>query len=450
MNLQRVQMKLTEMAKRPDRTRDLPAEILISILLRLPSRQRIQCARLSRRWKETIYYARELWTEIDLLNRTQLTNDHVKQAVFMCRDRLRTLRLPASPHLSGAALRSICLNKIRWLESLELTPSSRISEESFIAVLDETGKTLESLILHTYGNWARHVWTRCPRLRCLVAYDANGSILLKGCRGAHLETLRLPNCADVWTEQCIELIQHMPALKTLSMPGATGRISMNILLHLCTLQHLEAICLPKLEPSPHAREIVDTFVKQRPPNLQHLDLSYAACLEGTAVTRLVQGMGNALRTLRLSYIPHLDEHSLHAAFQSGANFLGNIEELRLDYCPRIGNEILFGLARHARHLRYLSIRGNPRISDAGIHQLLKPTATTRFTLTTLDVSSCPAVRGVWADSVALDLADYPPRVPRPALKQLILVDCPGVSAQYLKKLTTQLGPEGKVIFRLQA
>ncbi|RKP05333.1 hypothetical protein THASP1DRAFT_32825, partial [Thamnocephalis sphaerospora] len=175
-----------------------------------------------------------------------ITNAHVQQALAMCRERLRVLRLPPSPALSSNALRALASSRSRWLESLELTPNARISEASFIAVLDRVGGTLRTLTLHAYGDWARHAWPRCRALRRLEAHHANGLTVLTGGASATLEELHLPHCVHLFGQKIAELVTGFPALRVLALPDAATGATLSALLHLRHLPHLETIQLPGL------------------------------------------------------------------------------------------------------------------------------------------------------------------------------------------------------------
>ncbi|RKP27098.1 hypothetical protein SYNPS1DRAFT_27236 [Syncephalis pseudoplumigaleata] len=453
-----------------DVTQKLPVELQLMVLHHLPTNQRICCMRVCSLWHRLIKTTPAFWTTVDLRTRTltatrrPLHSEHAQQAIVQCGHRLTTLRLPKSPQLSSGVLRTLAKSMGGYgsLRQLELTPSAKISEGSFIAALQAVGPRLEELILHAYGNWARHAWSHCPRLLRLEAAHATATMLLDNARGPSLRTLRLVDCTFVGDQSMAWIAGGCPRLQSIDIPplsphtarsiASTATMSSTLTLacfrSIVRLTELTHLRLPGIHRTrgmttadAELAATIDVLRRDEPrPSLQMLDLSASTALSNGLLLEMIRVWHPTLRSVSLNRLPELSDTVVATLVASCTS----LECLHLGQCPRITDALLRTLSTEAHHLRELSLQANPNITSQGLDALLAPDAACHHTLARLDLSACPGVTSGsidrWIETLREQQSSSSSSSSRSNLQWISLYNCHKVSRASYDRLRSLLPP----------
>jgi hypothetical protein len=295
------------------------------------------------------------------------------------------------------------------LRHLELTPSAKISEESFIAALQVIGPKLEELILHAYGNWGRHAWLHCPRLVRLETAQSNATMVLNNARSRVLNTLRLIDCKFVSDQSIVLIAREFPGLQVLDIPpfslhvarstsfNATtaATLTPSCLTSICQLTELTTLRLPGIRQTRGSAASTSTIItalsntlKIEPPLPLHtIDLSSSTALSNDILLDMITAWHTTLQSVSLNRLPDLSD-TMVAIIVSICPLL---ERLHIGQCPRITDALLLTISIEAHHLNDLSLHANPNVTNQGLIQLFTPDAVCRHSLSHLDLSACPRV-----------------------------------------------------------
>ncbi|KAI8051618.1 hypothetical protein BDF22DRAFT_691502 [Syncephalis plumigaleata] len=457
-----------------DLTQKLPIELQLLILRYLPTNQRICCMRVCTLWHRIIKTTPAFWTTIDLRTNTAISrsttrplqNHQVELAISQCRHRLVTLRLPRSPQLSSGVLRSLARHMSGYggLRHLELTPSAKISEESFIAALQVIGPKLEELILHAYGNWARHAWSHCPRLLRLETAQSIASMLLDSAHGSVLTTLRLIDCTFMGDQSITWIAKGFPRLQTLDIPplslqtarstafNATTATTLTIrcLISLCELTELTTLRLPgihqtrgSIASTTTAIATLSNTLRTTTPSLplSSIDLSSSTALSNDILSDMISAWHTTLQSVSLNRLPDLSD-TMVATIVSMCPLL---EHLHVGQCPRITDALLLTISTEAYHLQDLSLHANPSISNQGILQLFTPDAVCRHSLSHLDLSACPRVTSNGIEQLVETLEQHSSSFPY-QLQWISLYNCQNVNRISSDRLRNVLKSPATVVY----
>ncbi|KAI9596626.1 hypothetical protein BDF19DRAFT_438061 [Syncephalis fuscata] len=398
----------------------------------LPVNKRICCMRVCSLWRTLVKSTHEFWTTIDLtatrrsssVTTRPLRNELVQQAIVQCGHRLTRLCLPKSGQLSSTVLRTLATSTCRQLRYLELTPSSKISEESFVAALKRIGKPLEELILHAHGNWARHVWSRCPRLRRLEVTNARAPMLLEGCSSQSLHILRLVDCVFLLDESIVSIARGLPNLRILEIPllspavarvvssTSTALLTLTSLESLRGLTHLEVLVLPGIHgrrplSAINAAPLAEVSTLNIPTYLalHTIDFSSSTALTNDKLLNMTTTWQHTLQSVTLNSLPELSD-TVAITIVSSCLLL---KQLHLNRCPRLTDTLLNAIAMYGRHLLDLSLHSNPNITYQGLNQLFNHTAVSRSRLTHLNISACPRITSYGISQLVTTLQEVPSR-----------------------------------------
>ncbi|KAJ1555678.1 hypothetical protein HK405_014705 [Cladochytrium tenue] len=464
----------------------LPAELVLAILRRLPFVDRCRCLGVSRALRALVASDRGLWTELDFgaARSARVTDRAVAAVLGRAGASVRAVRLGGCVRLTRAALRPLSSPRRPLLRELVLAGASKIGGEDLadmlvgalggggggggggagrcaLEVLDLSGTNITTAglvrVLGVTGRLRRLVVARCGRLTAEVftgatlpaeleavdvsetaAGDAALAALARACGGS-LRSVEAVRCRALGARG-LAALRRCPRLCVLRCSWAGG-----VTADAAGRRELEAALLAVAAGA-------SAGDSGSGGGGGGLEVFAAAGLPGLtdAAVAGVAGLSAGLRELDLSSCAHVGD----AAVMAVSRRCGSLRRAVLARCPRVSEAGLAALAGGCPRLRALDVSENP---DAMSDSVLRTVATHARELEELRLAACGRVTGAGLVAFAEELSRATPTaapehqqpgpsLPRRLLKLLDVSFCDGVGVDTIRRLAALL-PGTKIASR---